>query len=88
MDVIPEHRRDQYTHETRIKWDELPLLGDVISGRHPGRISDEQITGMILRGDGVQFAAVGYLIYQRCKELGLGIEIPTDLFLQDESYIP
>lgn len=88
VDVIPEHGRDQYTRPTRIKWDELPLLGDVISGDHPGRTSDDQITGMLLRGDGVQFAATGHLIYQRCKELGLGTEIPTDLFLQDERYIP
>ena len=88
VDVIPEHIRDQYTRPTRIKWDELPLLGDVISGNHPGRTSDDQITGLILRGDGVQFAAVGHLIYNRCKEQGLGTEIRTDLFLQDERYIP
>lgn len=88
VDVIPEHGRDQYTRPTSIKWDALPLLGDVISGSHPGRTSDDQITGMILRGDGAQFAAVGHLIYQRAKEAGLGTEIPTELFLQDERYIP
>jgi hypothetical protein len=87
-DVIPEHGRDQYTRPTPIAWDELPLLGDVISGRHPGRTSDDQIVGMVLRGDGVQFAAVGHLIYQLCKEQGLGTELPRELFLQDESYIP
>lgn len=88
VDVIPEHGRDQYTRPTSINWDELPLLGDVIAGKHPGRTSDEQITGMVLRGDGVQFAAIGHLIYQHCKEQGLGTEIPTDLFLQDERYTP
>lgn len=88
VDVIPEHSRDQYTRPTSIRWDELPLLGDVIAGRHPGRTSDEQITGMILRGDGVQFAAIGHLVYELCRERGLGTEIPSDLFLQDEHYIP
>jgi ornithine cyclodeaminase/alanine dehydrogenase-like protein (mu-crystallin family) len=88
VDVIPEHGRDQYTRPTKINWDELPLLGDVIAGDHPGRTADDQITGMILRGDGVQFAAVGHLVYKLCKESGLGTEIPTELFLQDESYIP
>lgn len=88
VDVIPEHARDQYTRPTRIRWDALPLLGDVILGKHPGRTSDAQITGLVLRGDGVQFAAVGHLIYQCCKERGLGTELPTDLFLQDERYIP
>jgi alanine dehydrogenase len=87
-DVIPEHGRDQYTRPTSLKWDELPLLGDVISGKYPGRISDDQITGLVLRGDGVQFAAVGELIYRRCREAGLGTEIDSNLFLQDEEYIP
>jgi hypothetical protein len=36
----------------------------------------------------VQFTAVGHLVYSRCKEMGLGTEIPTELFLQDEKYIP
>lgn len=87
-DIIPEHGRDQYTRPTRIDWDSLPLLGDVIAGNHPGRTSDDQITGMLLRGDGVQFAAVGQLIYRLCKERGLGTELPRELFLQDEKYIP
>jgi len=87
-DAIPEHARDQYTRPTRINWDRLPLLGEVISGTHAGRSSDDQITGLVLRGDGVQFTAVGHLIYQRCKQQGLGHEIPSNLFLQDERYIP
>ena len=87
-EAIPEESKDQYTQPTRIEWDKLILLGDVIAGKHPGRTSDRQITGLVLRGDGVQFTAVGHLIYHRCKEMGLGTEIPTELFLQDEKYIP
>ena len=64
------------------------MLGDVISGKHPGRTSDDQITGLVLRGDGVQFTAVSHHLYNRCLEQGLGTEIPTELFLQDEKYIP
>jgi ornithine cyclodeaminase/alanine dehydrogenase-like protein (mu-crystallin family) len=88
VEVIPEHGRDYWGKPSRIQWEALPLLGDVIVGKHPGRTADEQITGLILRGDGVQFAAVGARIYQLCKERGLGTEIPTELFLQDERYIP
>jgi alanine dehydrogenase len=88
VDVIPEHSRDQYTRPTTIDWDKQPLLGDVISGKHPGRTSDSQITGLVLRGDGVQFTAVAHLVYTCCKALGLGTELPTELFLQDEKYIP
>jgi alanine dehydrogenase len=87
-EVIPEHSRDQYTRPTSLKWDSLPLLGDVIAGKHPGRTSEEQITGLVLRGDGVQFTAVAHLIYTHCMEQGLGTDIPTELFLQDEKYIP
>ena len=41
-----------------------------------------------LRGDGVQFTAVGHRIYQLCRERGLGVDLPRELFLQDEKYIP
>jgi alanine dehydrogenase len=88
VEVIPEHGRDYWGKPSRIAWEELPLLGDVLVGKHPGRTSDDQITGLILRGDGVQFAAVGARIYELCKARGLGTEIPTALFLQDERYIP
>jgi ornithine cyclodeaminase/alanine dehydrogenase-like protein (mu-crystallin family) len=88
LDVIPEHGRDQYTRPTSIDWDALPLLGEVISGAHPGRTSAEQITGMVLRGDGVQFTAIAHRVHELCKQQGLGTEIPRELFLQDESYIP
>ena len=87
-DVIPEHGKDQYTRPTSIAWDEQILLGDIIAGNHPGRTSDDQITGLVLRGDGVQFTAVSHLLYNRCLEQGVGTEIPTELFLQDEKYIP
>jgi hypothetical protein len=43
---------------------------------------------MILGGDGVQFTAVGARIYQRCRERGMGVDLPRELFLQDEKYIP
>ena len=67
---------------------QVPILGDVVSGKHPGRTSDDQIVGLIIGGDGVQFTAVGARIYKLCKERGLGVDLPRELFLQDEKYIP
>jgi len=87
-EVIPEQGRDYWGKPSKIAWEELPLLGDVILGKHPGRTSDDQITGLILRGDGVQFTAVGARIYKLCREQGLGVDLPRELFLQDEKYIP
>ena len=88
VDVIPEHGRGHYTRLTSIDWDSLPLIGDAIAGNHPGRTSDSQITGMLLRSHGVQFAAVGHLVYNLRRVQGLGTELPRELFLQTEKYIP
>lgn len=87
-EVIPEHGRDYWGKPSKIAWQELPLLGDVIVGKHPGRTSDDQISGLILRGDGIQFAAVAARVYKLCKARGLGHEVPTGWFLQDEKYVP
>jgi alanine dehydrogenase len=48
------------------------------------RTSPEQITVYLNVGNqGLQFAAVGGLVYQHCREQGLGRSIPTEWFLQD-----
>ena len=57
-EVIPEQGQEYLRQPTSIDWAELPLLGDIVLGNHPGRDADDQITGMLLRGDGVQFVAV------------------------------
>lgn len=87
-DVIPEGGMEYVKQETTIDWSSLPLLGDVASGAVPGRTTDDQLVGMLLRGDGVQFTATADYIFQACRNRGLGTEIDTDLFLQDESYKP
>ena len=56
----------------------------MISGKAEGRTSPEQVTFYRNVGNqGLQFSAVGGLVYTIAKERGLGYEIPTDLFLQD-----
>ena len=74
----------------------IPTLADLLSGKVPGRTSDAQITYFGGRnlghgteasfgssGTGVQFSALGYDIYQRAKEAGIGREVPSDWFLED-----
>ena len=76
--------------------DKIPTLADLLCGRVAGRTSDEQITYFGGRnlgrgaeasfgssGTGVQFSAIGYDIYQRAKEAGIGREVPSDWFLED-----
>lgn len=71
-------------------WDrKIQELGNIITGNSPGRTSSEQITLFGGSGTGpssglgIQFAAVGHIIYQRACEQGLGHEIPSDWFLED-----
>ncbi len=63
---------------------EYPTFTDLVNGNAPGRTSPEQITLYLDNGNqGLQFAAAGYLVYQKCQEQGLGRQIPTEWFLQD-----
>lgn len=57
---------------------------DLISGRVPGRTDDSQVTFYHNMGNqGLQFSAVGGLVYRLVKDRGLGRELPTEWFLQD-----
>jgi len=61
-----------------------PDFADLVSGRAEGRTNPRQVTFYRNVGNqGLQFSAVGAIVYQKAKEQGLGREIPTDWFLQD-----
>jgi len=67
--------------------DKMAELGHIVAGQ-AGRRSPEQITLFVGAGTGassglgIQFAAVGYAVYQAALKAGLGREIPTDWFLE------
>lgn len=71
----------------------VPEIADLVSGKAPGRLSDDQITifangghGWGLDGGpgyGIQFTAVAKLVYDLARERGLGKELPLDWFQQD-----
>jgi alanine dehydrogenase len=60
------------------------MLADILSGKTPGRASDQQIT-YSERGNiqGAQFYAVAAVAYEEARRQGLGHELPTEWFLQD-----
>lgn len=61
----------------------IPDMGDLITGKVPGRTNPNQITGFLNNvGLGIQFAAVGSKVYEIALAQGLGRNIPTDWFLQ------
>lgn len=68
-------RRYQVTNYT--------TLTEVVVGAKPGRTSASQMTFHHNLSAGIQFAAVGYLVYQYAKEHGLGMELPLEWFQQD-----
>ncbi len=55
--------------------DEIIELGDLTSGRKPGRGNDEEITICDLTGVGVQDTAIALLAYRKAMEKNLGLRI-------------
>ena len=70
-----------------------PEIADLVSGRVPGRKSDDQITIFANGGHGwghdggpgygIQFTAMAKLIYDLAKERGVGRQLPLEWFQQN-----
>lgn len=68
----------------RGKGGDKPDFAALVSGKAKGRTDRDQITFYRNVGNqGLQFSAVGQVVYRKAKEQGVGREIPTDWFLQD-----
>ncbi len=63
---------------------EAPSIMDIMAGTAVGRQYRDDITAYINVGNqGLQFAAVGNLVFERAKAEALGRDLPTEWFLQD-----
>ena len=63
---------------------EYPDFCDLVYGRANGWTSDDQITYYPNMGNpGLQFAAVGGLVFRKARDQGLGRSLPTSWFVQD-----
>lgn len=58
-------------------------LAEVVAGTSPGRTTATQTIFHHNQSAGIQFAAVGRLVYERAKAAGLGVRIPMEWFQQD-----
>jgi alanine dehydrogenase len=67
----------------RYKENNWPLLADIIIGKEVGRNNEDQKIFFDNNSAGLQFAAVGRLIYEEAKRQGLGMHIPMEWFHQD-----
>jgi alanine dehydrogenase len=66
-----------------VDWKDYPDLAELVSGKAPGRTSDDQITLFVNSiGVAAQFAAIGQLIYHKARGRGLGRELPIDWFVE------
>jgi ornithine cyclodeaminase/alanine dehydrogenase-like protein (mu-crystallin family) len=59
------------------------MLANVIAGDIQGRDSDTQSIYYDNNSAGLQFAAVGRVVYEKAREAGLGMKIPMEWFQQD-----
>ena len=60
----------------RLRERQLVELGDVISGRHAGRSTPEEITLFESQGMAIQDIALAVRLEALARERGLGIELP------------
>ena len=60
-----------------VRWEQVAELSDVVTGKVPGRQSDEQITLFESDGVALEDIAVGIRLYDLARERGVGSSLPT-----------
>ena len=86
--TIVEQGREIWYRWTQEQWKSVRLIGRIMAGREQGRTDDKQIIAFMNQGEGMQFAAVGRMLYDLACKQGLGVEAPVEFFHQDKKYIP
>ena len=87
--AIPEFGKGDYgrteLEKTAADWRDKPELSEIIAGKVKGRDKDSDVTCMLNHlGLGLQFSAAAARVYELAREKGLGRELPTEWFSQDE----
>jgi ornithine cyclodeaminase/alanine dehydrogenase-like protein (mu-crystallin family) len=67
------YRHDGYFKDTPEPYADL---GEIVSGKKPGRESDEERTISINLGLALEDMATAILIYRKAIEKGIGMELP------------
>ncbi len=70
-------------YRRRYKPTAYPTLDEVVAGKTAARTSPYQITFHHNLSAGLQFAAIGHLVYRYAKEKSRGRELPLEWFQQD-----
>jgi alanine dehydrogenase len=83
---VPEFTNGDYSRPDMdvIDFSTVPELKDLVAGRAPGRQSAEEVTGFHnYKGLGLQFAAMGSIIYREAVARGMGFDVDNRYFTQD-----
>lgn len=59
-----------------LDWDQMIELGAIVTGQHPGRTDDQQITLFESQGLAIQDMAAAAHVYEQARERGLGMDVP------------
>ncbi len=81
----PEFQQGQYSPSKTdaIDYAQVPEMKDVVANLVPGRQTDEEITCYYnFKGIGLQFAAIGSLIYEKAVQKNLGLKLDDSYFTQ------
>ncbi|MFB6097309.1 MAG: ornithine cyclodeaminase family protein [Haloferacaceae archaeon] len=84
--VIGDEEDDERYTRRHPEWfeaREYETLGEVLTGEGPARTDPDETIVYDNISAGIQFAAVGNLVYERAVERDLGVEIPLSWFQQD-----
>jgi ornithine cyclodeaminase/alanine dehydrogenase-like protein (mu-crystallin family) len=66
-----------------VDWNNYPDLGELVAGKIEGRTRSDQRTFFLnSTGVGAQFTCLAHLIYTKARSLGLGHELPSELFVE------
>lgn len=80
--VVKEHLQGWW-NRPGICWEGLCDLPDLVVQKVPGRCSSREITCFVNNvGLGLQFAAVGALILEKARKLGIGRDLPGEWFTE------
>jgi alanine dehydrogenase len=78
------NQNDRNAHSGVADLDKVPELKDLLAGRAEGRQSDDELTCFHnYQGLGLQFAAIGAIVYREALGRRLGLEIDDRYFTQD-----
>lgn len=83
---VPEFTNGDYSRPDMsvIDFSTVPELKDVVAGKIPGRGTADEVTGFHnYKGLGIQFAAMGSIIYREAKARGMGFAVDDHYFTQD-----